>query len=55
MLCAQVRQVCFRQDLPHHQLVFADRLLEPQVLNIDVLCLAQALSAFYGMHPELTH
>ena len=48
MLCAQVRRVCFRRDLLHHQLVVADRLLEQQVLNLDALCLAQARSAHYG-------
>ena len=37
VLRAQVRRVCFRRDFLHHQL---DRLLEPQVLNLDVLCLA---------------
>ena len=41
-------EVCFRRDLLHHQLVVADRLLEPQVLNLDVFCLAQARSAYYG-------
>ena len=47
MLRAQVRRVCFR-DLLHRQLVVADRLLEPQVLNFNVLCFAQARSAYYG-------
>ena len=35
-------------SLLHRQLVVADRLLEPQVLNFNVLCFAQALSAYYG-------
>ena len=48
MLCAQVRRVCFRGDLLHRQLVVADRLLESEVLDLDVLCLAQARSAFFG-------
>ena len=48
MLCAQVRRVCFRRDLLHHQLVVADRLLEPHLLNFDVLCFAQTRSAYCG-------
>ena len=48
MLRAQVRRVCFRMDLLHRQLVVADRLLEPQVLDLDVLCFAQARSAYHG-------
>ena len=46
MLCAQVRRVCFRGDLLHRQLVVADRLLESQVLDLDVLCFAQPCSAY---------
>ena len=48
MLRAQVRRVCFRGDLLHRQLVVVDRLLEPQVLNFNVLYFAQARSAYYG-------
>ena len=48
MLRAQVRRVCFRGDLLHRQLVVADRLLETQGLNFNVLCFAQARSDYCG-------
>ena len=43
MLRAPVGKVCFGGDLLHRQLVVTDRLLEPQVLDLDVLRFAQAL------------
>ena len=39
---------CFRGDLLHRQLVVAVRLLEAQVLNFNVLCLAQPSAAYDG-------
>ena len=48
VLRAQVGRVCFGRDLLHRQLVVTDRLLEPQVLHLDVLYFAQARSAYYG-------
>ena len=38
----------FLKDLLHRQLVVADRLLEPLVLDLNVLCFSQANSAYYG-------
>ena len=48
VLRALVRKVCFGKDPLHRQLVVADRLLEPQVLDLDVLHFAQARSACNG-------
>ena len=48
MLCAHVRGVCFRGDLLHCELPAAHRLLERQVLNLDVLRFVQACSAQHG-------
>ena len=48
ILYAQVRRVCFPIDRLHRQLVVADRLLEPQVLDLTVLFFVQACPAYYG-------
>ena len=45
VLRAQVGRVCFGRDLLHRQLVVTDRLLEPQVLDLDVLRFARPCSA----------
>ena len=47
VLRAQVGRVCFVKDLLHRQ-IFADRLVEPQVLDLEVLRFAQARSANNG-------
>ena len=46
VLCSQVRRVRLGGDFLHCELPAAHRLLEPQVLNLDVLRFAQPCSAY---------